>query len=264
MLAFKTRAPQRPSINTSATRSRRLRVVVAITAASLVLLWFFFAWTARGPHNSTRLTVAADLSFSNTQTWGVSEMALLARFGPRHRRLLSFIPDAPPPLNDSEQTQNELAALRRMQEDRTPAQERAIFEERSDLGAVLRSWPSVTDADESALVAFDLAVVGPLVMYLKREYDRVRPSHLDPSLSTSIAVPPHPAYPSGHSTQVHVAAHFLSSKYPSQRDDYFRRAHDIATNREIAGVHYASDSDFGKLIAAIVTRFSESPLLAAA
>ena len=201
------------------------------------------------------------LRFSNTQAWGSKEKTLRDRYGDTHRALAALVPDIPPPSNASDRTQTELRALHRMSAQRTAARERAIEAEKNDLKGILLSWPGVTAGDVQTLVLFDGETVGPLVMHLKDKYDRVRPSYLDPSLSTSIAVPAHPSYPSGHSTQIHVLAHFLAAKYPRHRDAYFRSAHDIAVNREHAGLHYKSDTTYGQEIATALAGAVPNPLL---
>ena len=77
----------------------------------------------------------------------------------------------------------------------------------------------------------------------------MRPSYLDPTLSTALPVPEHPAYPSGHATQAALIALVLSELDPENSAAYFTSADRIAQNREIAGLHYPSDSQAGKLIA---------------
>ncbi|MEX0917523.1 MAG: phosphatase PAP2 family protein [Candidatus Paceibacterota bacterium] len=88
-----------------------------------------------------------------------------------------------------------------------------------------------------------------IVMTLKRDYDRVRPSFFDSTLTTSVEVPGHPAYPSGHASEAYVNAFILSHLDQVHRDAYESDAARIARNREIAGVHYPSDSEAGGLLA---------------
>ena len=64
-----------------------------------------------------------------------------------------------------------------------------------------------------------------------------------------IRIPAHGAYPSGHSTEAWSLAFSLSDKYPKRKNKYYAIANNIATNRERAGLHYKSDSDYGKLLA---------------
>ena len=61
-----------------------------------------------------------------------------------------------------------------------------------------------------------------------------------------------PAYPSGHSTQAHLIAHVLTALVPAKTHEIFTVAHDIARNREIAGMHYSSDSQAGERLAIVI------------
>ena len=76
---------------------------------------------------------------------------------------------------------------------------------------------------------------------LKQEFRRGRPRHccaqpLDPL---------HPAYPSGHATQAHAVAAALTLVKPEARDALRDAAAGVAFRREVAGLHYPSDSAAG-------------------
>lgn len=94
-------------------------------------------------------------------------------------------------------------------------------------------------------------------IYWKGQYKRPRPSQLCPALLPPIAVPGHASFPSGHSTQAHLMALCMVdvlSGLPNQdqqnmADDLWTLADCIARNREIAGLHYPSDSAAGKAYA---------------
>jgi hypothetical protein len=104
-------------------------------------------------------------------------------------------------------------------------------------------------------------LVGILVaMYFKRypgggRQPRARASQICPALVPPIAVPGHPSFPSGHATQSMLMALCLGQAAKQQQDQanhpgvwdpllqgLSRR---IARNREIAGLHFASDSNAG-------------------
>ena len=89
-----------------------------------------------------------------------------------------------------------------------------------------------------------------VVMHFKNKYSRPRPAQLEPQLRPLVTAPGHPAYPSGHSTQMHLVALSLSeitakSTVPTMRDQLLEIAGRVAENREWGGVHYASDSAAG-------------------
>lgn len=98
---------------------------------------------------------------------------------------------------------------------------------------------------------FDVSSIG---MTLKRKFDRVRPSYLDSRIVPAIAVPEHAAYPSNHSLEAHFLALVLGELYPLQKAEFWKAADAIALNREIAGVHYRSDSQAGADMARIAFR----------
>jgi hypothetical protein len=83
---------------------------------------------------------------------------------------------------------------------------------------------------------------------------RPRPSQVCPALLPPVQVPGHPSYPSGHSTEAHLIARCLRDilghgEYSYLKNDLEALANRIARNREIAGLHYPSDSRAGKALA---------------
>jgi hypothetical protein len=65
-------------------------------------------------------------------------------------------------------------------------------------------------------------------------------------LAPTIYTPGHAAYPSGHATQVHLIANLMDMIAPELATASRRLANRIAKNREVAGMHYPSDSAAGK------------------
>jgi membrane-associated phospholipid phosphatase len=100
---------------------------------------------------------------------------------------------------------------------------------------------------------YSAARVGEMVaMHFKRRFSRPRPSALMPSLAPPFGPPGHPSYPSGHATQAHLMVMPLCKidriehRYGPQLKWLAKR---IAENRERLGVHFASDSAGGRLLA---------------
>ncbi len=100
------------------------------------------------------------------------------------------------------------------------------------------------------------SLIGTFVaMYFKGRYCRPRPSQLLPALLPPIEVPGHASFPSGHATQAHLMALCMGDVFQGQaRYDTLQRvlwtlADRIARNREIAGLHYRSDSQGGVALA---------------
>jgi membrane-associated phospholipid phosphatase len=104
------------------------------------------------------------------------------------------------------------------------------------------------------------------VMYYKASINRARPSQYMPALLPPIAVPGHASYPSGHSTQAHLVAACVALALPAPSAGVASPttvalagvpgdptkpgalnvlADRIARNREIAGLHFPSDSAAG-------------------
>src|ERR1044072_201390 len=96
-------------------------------------------------------------------------------------------------------------------------------------------------------IAFQIG--GMIAVYFKKKYNRARPQQLCPALMPLIPGPMHPAYPSGHSLQSYLIASALGEVAPHAKDLLEALALRIAKNREIAGVHFTSDSEAGKTLA---------------
>lgn len=108
------------------------------------------------------------------------------------------------------------------------------------------------------LIASSVYMLDPLLFGLKLKYDHVRPSYADPILRPDVEVPGHPSFPSGHAAQAMLVAEILSSFRPQQRVAFVRDAERIARNREVAGLHYPSDTAAGFELAGVFYRRLQS------
>jgi len=79
----------------------------------------------------------------------------------------------------------------------------------------------------------------------KKKFSRVRPSMLNSDLELVVQNPPYAAYPSGHAAQSFFVAYTLGHLNPEQAGTYEQLAREIAHRREVAGIHYPSDSEAG-------------------
>lgn len=93
-----------------------------------------------------------------------------------------------------------------------------------------------------SLVSSDVA---DIVMYFKKHFNRPRPSELLPEIEPVIDVPAHRSYPSGHATQAMVMAILLSEWLHMPPEFLEKIAERVGKNREIAGLHYPSDTKAG-------------------
>ncbi|MCK1275631.1 phosphatase PAP2 family protein, partial [Bradyrhizobium sp. 61] len=95
--------------------------------------------------------------------------------------------------------------------------------------------------------------VGLMVaVYYKLRFNRGRPQQVWPGLFPMVASPWHASYPSGHSLESHLMALALGEIIPGAKSALRALAARIGKNREIAGVHYPSDTAAGKAIAEAV------------
>lgn len=108
-----------------------------------------------------------------------------------------------------------------------------------------KSHPATFD-----LVNIVLRVGQFAAMHFKKKYNRPRPSQLSPRIFPVIAVPGHPAYPSGHATEGHLLSLCLAELVPAAQLPLEKLAARVAHNREVAGVHYPSDTAAGKRLSA--------------
>lgn len=224
-------------------------VIELLLLTSIAIVWFFLC----GNPYFDNIQVSK-LRFSNTQAWE-EELYKLAIIGSVDA-FVTEITLPPPPANSSTLTQAELLALQSLTTQRTKADVASIKQELTIDNFVYDDKP--LEEHRSGTASFDnvmpahLKTVDLAIMYQKLIFDRVRPSFLDDQISLAIPVPNHPAYPSGHATQAYFFAHLLGAENPQRYCQYLTDAARIARNREIAGVHYSSDSDAGRLLAELL------------
>ena len=217
----------------------------------------------------------------------------LASMSPAYLKVLDVKPtylDVPPttfhlpefPANSSQQTRAELDHLLELQARRTPDE----IESSHKLAGVYyrlsvrpedQDWPRMRQnlfhmghqlgawfSPESLPVTADFMarVWSDASYYLwaaKYRFNRVRPWTIEPRLE-NLETPNFPAYPSGHSSNSWVAAYVYELLLPEQRDLFMRNARDMAYSREILGVHFASDSESGRVFARqFVDRLQQEP-----
>ncbi len=217
----------------------------------------------------------------------------LAAMSPAYLKVLDVKPtylDVPPtafplpefPANSSRQTRAELDHLLELQARRTPdevaySHKLAGVYYRLSVRPEDEDWPRMRQnlfhmghqlgawfGPESLPVTADFMarVWSDASYYLwaaKYRFNRVRPYTIEPRLQ-NLETPNFPAYPSGHSSNSWVAAYVYELLLPEQRDLFTRNARDMAYSREILGVHFASDSESGRVFARqFVDRLMKEP-----
>jgi len=146
------------------------------------------------------------------QGWSKAALSFLDR--PSHylgRDELLALPVSPPPTNDSPETRAELDGLLALQAARTPAQQRSIEDHREYervCDAVLQAVHGrLKSAPRTRALLLHVEQDASLaVFHAKKRFQRPRPHQLEPRLHPCIAVPGHPAYPSGHALQGYLVA----------------------------------------------------------
>jgi acid phosphatase (class A) len=160
----------------------------------------------------------------------------------------------PPPAGGSVEERAELDELLRIQVNRTPAQadrarkdaEVSVFRFADSLAN-----PSLFTPENVPLTAKlfndidwdEAAVLGEA----KHEFSRPRPFTVEPRLNPVIERPLSSSYPSGHSTWAYMTGLVLADMIPERRAQILARASEFAHNRSVAGVHYPSDVEAGRL-----------------
>lgn len=163
----------------------------------------------------------------------------------------------PPSAPQSDETKEEIRRLQTMMLDERPDALGEIFAQADEFMSYFFQLLGGNQVTHPATfrVLTTVNMVGTFVaMYFKALHNRPRPSHLCPALLPPIQVPGHASYPSGHSTQAHLFAECLKSMLPGEQQESAcvvlnALADRIARNREIAGVHYRSDSTAGARLA---------------
>ncbi len=194
--------------------------------------------------------------FSTTQRWAALPSSFLKKAPvilPKNWELTIVLPD--PPHHRSTRTQAEIEYLVGLQGKRTGADEARISGEADGNGWSFgkHRFVDLLGGDHRPrtrdLVIAAMGDFSPVIFKMKEKYDRVRPSFLDPRLKPAMKVPDHPAYPSGHASQACFMAYLLAELDPPKRDVYLADAIAIAKRRELAGVHYPSDTAAGAQLA---------------
>ena len=164
--------------------------------------------------------------------------------------------DKPYPNNDGNYARDELEKIRnsmqKLQHDNVVDLSIRFDEDLSGLLAETASKCGVENP--KGFVKELLKDINPIIMKLKFYYNRVRPYQLANVLSFPLNPMPSisahsPSYPSGHTTQCEVFSHVLSFRYPGNEDMLQKFAEKCSASRLILGLHFPSDTVFGKQLA---------------
>jgi hypothetical protein len=186
-----------------------------------------------------------DVRFEAWGKWARSRLELQPYF--LDREVLVAWPVPPPPANSSSETRAELDELLERQQERTRVQVKMITQHLdydSVCSAILAATHrKLTRAPKTKALLRHVQIDASLALFhAKKRFNRARPHQLEPRLHPAISVPSHPAYPSSHALQGYMVARTLSLLFPQNSQDLMTVGEQIGREREIAGLHYPSDS----------------------
>jgi acid phosphatase (class A) len=165
---------------------------------------------------------------------------------------------APPPTPQSNEQKLDLMAVIQTQKDSTALpRERAVAD--NDLsvfriaGDVL--GPTFTPARVPKTAAFFDRIwkdYRNIILATKDVWDRPRPYKVSTDVKPIGKLEKSGSYPSGHATRGYLAAIILSDMLPEKRESLFARAREYGHNRIVAGDHFPSDIEAGRIAATLM------------
>jgi len=176
-------------------------------------------------------------------------LVALAEFGRTDWRCIPV--DPPKAFNDPD-TITEIAMMVAMARDERPGLAEEIIQQDASLAGYFGQVLTLsTGSHPSTLKLLEMAArVGEMVsIWFKLTFNRARLQQVWPAFVPMLPSPGHASYPSGHMLQSRLIALSLAEAVPAARKALLALADRIGRNREVAGVHFPSDTAAGKAIA---------------
>lgn len=168
----------------------------------------------------------------------------------------------PAPKNDSELTRSEIKLILKIQKKRTSAQaQRAADDARVSVYRFADALGNPIAFNATSLPKFDslfrkvLREEGAVIQAGKRSFARPRPFVIESKIAPVVDKPPNDSYPSGHTMWARAVGLLLADMLPEYREKLIARADEYSFNRVVAGVHYPSDVEAGKLAGTALAAF---------
>jgi len=163
----------------------------------------------------------------------------------------------PPPANDSAQTKAELGAVLALQVTRTPEMvASAVADSEENVWRFANVMgPNFNKEKLPKFSAFFDRVVeteGAVVDPAKDVWKRPRPHQLSDLVKPAVKLSSSGSWPSGHATVGTMMGIILADMVPEKRAEIMARAAEYAHNREVGGIHYASDVEMGKISGSVI------------
>ncbi|HTW94160.1 MAG TPA: phosphatase PAP2 family protein [Tepidisphaeraceae bacterium] len=183
---------------------------------------------------------------------GASSPLLLA---PDAIDVVRLLPDPPPP--QSQEGQAEMQEMVQLQRTRIHADEVRIDEEASFhvtlFDSVLGPHFNAQDCPRAFELVSEVAMTADhFCDEGKAHWKRRRPPLVFPQIQPCLPTPHSASYPSGHSTLSMACAEVLAALLPEKRAELLERGRQIGWDRVMAGVHYPSDVEAGRVLGHVV------------
>ena len=170
--------------------------------------------------------------------------------------VLEQMPHRPFPANTSPETKAELAYLMRLQNTVRPYMAARVRLTDENSTETLEAYCAAHGLPTGGVLSV-VQAARAVLLQLKRLYNRPRPYQLaaymepgfHPLSSTSVHTP---AYPSGHSAQVVLAALLLSDMHPAHREAFMALAKEVGQHRMVGGFHFPSDVAYGEEVGRVL------------
>jgi acid phosphatase (class A) len=164
---------------------------------------------------------------------------------------------APPPALGSPEETKDLAAVVEAEKDRDATA--AVEAEEDHARTVFRfadvMGPNFTPQNLPFATKFFQQVYSDqnkVVKATKAYFARPRPFVVDANLTPMVYPKPTPSYPSGHTTFAYVMAILLANMVPEKAIPIFNRAADYGYNRVVAGAHFPTDVEAGRIAGTVI------------
>ncbi|MDR0902505.1 MAG: phosphatase PAP2 family protein [Opitutaceae bacterium] len=173
--------------------------------------------------------------------------------------ILAQIP--PPPADDSLAGMADIETVLQVQKTRTPEQiaraERVSSQEVMSPG-VLVFGPEFTGANlprTAAVLQQAYDEHRPSVLASKEQWSRARPYNRGLGITPCVEiVPKDGSYPSGHTAESALLAALFSEALPEYKARFMENVRETMWGRVIAGVHFPTDTQAGRLIGFVIAR----------
>jgi acid phosphatase (class A) len=163
----------------------------------------------------------------------------------------------PPPANDSAQTKAELGEVLTLQVTRTPEMVASAVADAEEnvwrfANVMGPKFNKETLPKFSAFFDRVVATEGAVVDPAKDVWKRPRPHQLSDLVKPAVKLSSSGSWPSGHATVGTMMGIILSDMVPEKRAEIMARAAEYAHNREVGGIHYASDVEMGRISGSVI------------